>query len=237
MRPRIAPLFGTVVHAVMATYVERWGDIDIVAETDAEVANHIPENILWDRVTKSRVQCAHQAVQVIRRIEMHGAKKMVMNGVQLCEQKMTAKLHEILPDCADAVGTDYLVSGTIDLLSATGVVVDWKTGAPDSDYAPQLAFYGMLAERHGCEVTALMHFNVARENATMKIRRYDYAEAKQVATNILEAIARDLKRADDENLLLQVIPNPGSRLCTPNYCDLHGTEFCTHGKPLKEATK
>lgn len=223
----VATVFGSVVHATLAAYIGSTG-VDIVKEVELQLRvekNTLPGGkIAYDPITKDDANLCHQAVQIIKRMQAEGLDDMLGNGVEFCEQEFTVPIERLVP----GVAGDIVVGGTLDILTSKGTLIDWKTGMALAAYPVQMALYGMLAELHGATVCKLLHYWIRRKDAQLKTIWYDYEESKGMAIAILTAIARQVV-APVDNPLLQIIPNPSSRLCSEKYCDLHGTPDCSFG--------
>lgn len=241
-KERIATVLGTVAHNVLRVYIENGGDIDIPAEvdsqTDIELGN-MKYPLEWDNYTKTRTEMRRQIITIINQVEESGAKNMIAGGIEYCEQKFTAPLHELLDTNLSSKwqykDSGILVTGTLDILTHRGTVVDWKTGMHLQCYPPQLALYGMLAELHGAKVHTLLHYWIKRSNFALKQFIYDYQEAKAITKTILHSIAENvMMTAADPNKILEIIPDPSCNLCSAKFCELHSTPHCSYGKQPKE---
>lgn len=226
-RVQVATLFGTVVHTTLANYIAE-GGLDVKAEVSRQMsietdnAKHLIE---YDSITPSQQVWFAQAYCVIQRLRDSGLDRMIKNGVVFCEQEFSMPLGKLV----EGLPMDILVGGTVDILTAKGTVVDWKTGMHLAVYPVQMALYGMMAEANGAEVKALMHYWIRRKDAQLKSCVYDYEDSKRMTIATLSSMVRNLRRGNTDNVLQEVRPNPSSRLCSEKYCDLYGTRDCRFG--------
>lgn len=253
-KERIATLFGTIMHAVIKARVENSEDEkfnvrdEIVRQFEVSKAL-LKYGIAWDKYTTGINDVIVQGIRVYDKLKLSGLDGMIENGVEFCEQQFHTSLYDLIPEYATDANGDpcpikkafyeiITVSGTADLITKRGTLIDWKTGRYEKYFSPQLALYGMLAEQQGIAMRKLCHYWIKRTDGELRVFIYDYQSERQLAINILMRMAADVNRLagiDDVSegkkiILLDVIPNPSSFLCSEDFCELHNTEFCAYGR-------
>ncbi len=219
-RSVIGAVTGTAAHkAVQTLYRNKLDGTNLKPfdAADEAMAKEIGENeIIWDRTTPT-VDVARKQVRRIFEAYLPRAGQITPVAVE-------AKFEvELTPD--------WMLSGTIDVITDSGLIEDLKTGTKVSTYSSQLGGYALLAEQHGHHVSGVTTCYVRRVglNADQPgplIHTYDAASCRRLAKVTIKRIIAEITVYEKSRNPDDITANPMSLVCREKYCDLWGTAFC-----------
>ena len=139
-----------------------------------------------------------------------------------------------------------VLSGQSDVIAREPKAVrDLKSGkamAP-GNHRPQLGSYSLLARAHGIDIELARIDYIRRVSARMDqpppiTETLDVHEIETAATHVLMAMASDIDSFRHGSPTRGIEPadpwaflaNPNSRLCSPDFCKAHSTDFCKEWK-------
>lgn len=231
---------GTGAHAGsehMLRYKNQYGELpelkDCVDYAVEEYEQTVKNGVVYDDLTKNKSVAIYQIKSSLAVYREYVAKKidpMEIDGELQIEIRRSAELKEGIE-----------LSGQYDVLDSNGKIRDNKFGKADSNFSAQFGAYGILVLRDGIKPNKIIvEDKIARppkdKPAQYTPVYYDLKTCISYAKNIIErAIPRvvEFKKTGNTGLFL---PNPGTNLCSKNFCPAFGTDVCSITKNRKKET-
>lgn len=214
---------GTGTHsaaAYMLRYKMEHGTLGNATEADQRALESFEEEIAtgvtWDVVTPTYNIAQQQLVRQVKAYRKYVAPEIQPVAV---EEYMEAQF------CPGII-----VTGHCDVREVRGIR-DTKTGIKCRANGPQYGTYSMLSRACGNPVDYLIEDYVPRARMSKpqpkpEAHKYDVVEAERAAHVLIKRMADDLAEFRETGDPWAFLANPMSMMCTPNYCEAWGTEFC-----------
>lgn len=221
--PSVGAAIGTAVHRAAQVYqaarIAGGAVPDEAAAVQvalAEFREEIKTGAEWDDTTPN-VQAADIQIGGLFRSYLTVARAIVPAAAEL--------------PLKAAVAPGWELTGTVDLITATGRVDDLKTGAVRRPYQAQLGAYSLLARTHGYDIrevgtTWIKRVRAKADQPAPEVQSYDIAVAESVAAQTIESVVTDVEKFQKSGDPGAFRANPMSMMCSPRYCPAHGTSFC-----------
>lgn len=133
-----------------------------------------------------------------------------------------------------------ILSGQADLLALDGAsgkptMRDLKTGRRRSTspwkHAPQIGSYSLLVRSRGflpeaAQIDLLQRVRDSAPQPGVEAQPLDIAATEQIATAVLHDFGAKARAFLVDGDPSRFLPNPGSFLCSPKFCPLHGSDAC-----------
>ncbi len=228
-KPSVGSVIGTDFHrkaAALAIGKREQGVIPSIEDLDfSEFREEFAKGVVLDPTTNNRFSAEIQIEAMVREVANHFLPRVEPVLVEY-------------PLMVDA-GDNWIVSTTVDLVTADGTDYEHKTSSKDGWYAAQMGVQAIILESHGFEVDRLIANQFKRAPAgkpqpAMIQIEYDLKSSKALAYELIDRMKSDYARFDATGRPDSFLPNPNSFNCSQKYCPAFNSGWCAYGKQSKE---
>jgi hypothetical protein len=220
---------GASVKTTSIIYGESVSDRLCIDASIEEFRTLIVDGATMDNTTDSVNTGEKQIVQLVKSFIVQVAPDI---NPEFADQKYEPTLITI-PGVE--INEEITTSGSSDIETADGVIVDLKTGAKYQAHHAQMGDYALLKDKHsttkstGARCIYLPRTSIKKTYPGPMVFDYDLQFCKSAAMAIIKQVAGDYA-AWLRTLSPWAFPaNPMSVLCSDKYCPAWGTEFCKYG--------